>query len=248
MQNFKGLLALSVFLIGSACSLESVPTSIPVAGSGTRVLFIGNSYLSYNDIAGMVQSLADSAKGERIAVAVVAASDFALIDHWRNGSARVAIQAGEWKWVILQQGPSSVQLNRDTLRFATQLFNAEVVKVNGKTALFSSWPTSDRPQDFDRAIESYQLAAADVNGTLLPVAAAWVAARAIDPTIQLYADGLHPSTEGAYLSSLVLYAKLLGKDPRTAAGAFRTRSGRIVTINAAVATKLKAAAAQATGF
>lgn len=248
MQNRKSWLALAVFFIGSACTLATAPAYVPVVGTGTRVLFVGNSYLYYNDIPGMVQSLADSAKGETLAIAVVAAADFALIDHWRNGSAPIALRGSDWKWVVLQQGPSSTDLNRDTLRLATKLFGDEITKAHGTAALFSAWPASDRAQDFPRAIESYGLAAKDVNGLLLPVAAAWVSASKRDPSIQLYADGLHPSIEGAYLSSLVLYAKLLNKDPRTAAISFRTRAGRVVTISAAVATQLKAAAAEATGF
>lgn len=247
-MKLRSVLNIGMFLFGSGCSLSTAPAEVPVVGSGTRVLFIGNSYLFFNDIPGMLQSLADSAKGETFAIAVVAAPDFALIDHWQNGSARVALRGGEWKWVVLQQGPSSTTLNRDTLRFVTSLFAPEITKSHGTPALFSAWPTSDRAQDFDRAIESYTLAARDVNGLLLPVAAAWVAAARRNPSIQLYADGLHPSTEGAYLSSLVLYAKFLNKDPRTAVNVFRTRAGRIVTITPAVAADLKAAAAEASGF
>lgn len=240
--------AFSAFAFVSACSLATAPDTVRVTGSGTRVLFVGNSYLYFNDIPGMVQSIADSAKGETLAIAVVTAPDFALIDHWQNGSARVAVRAGEWKWVVLQQGPSTTPLNRDTLRFAARLFADEIVKSRGTAAMFAAWPTSDRPQDFDRATESYTLAANDVNGIVLPVAAAWVSAARRDPSIQLYADRLHPSVEGAYLSSLVLYAKFLGKDPRGAVRVFRTRAGRTVTISAAAATHLRAAAAEATGF
>ncbi len=242
------LAAMGVFALFSGCSLATAPATVPVSGSGTRVLFIGNSYLYFNDIPGMVQSLADSAKGETLAIAVVALPNYALIDHWNSGSARATVAAGQWKWVVLQQGPSTTQLNRDTLRLAASLFAGEIAKSKGTPAMFAAWPTSDRPQDFDRATESYTLAAGDVNGLLLPVAAAWVSASKRDPSIQLYADGLHPSVEGAYLSSLVLYAKLLGKDPRSAVTAFRTASGRLVVINPAVATHLKAAAAETTGF
>lgn len=241
-------LLLGAFFSGSGCALDSIPTTVPVVGTGSRVLFIGNSYLQVNDIPGMVQALADSAKGETFAVAVVAAPNYALIDHWNNGSAPLAIRSGEWKWVVLQQGASSVQANRDTLREITKLYADIIGKAHGQTALFSAWPASDRVVDFDRAIESYTLAAGDVHGTLLPVAAAWVAATRLDPSIHLYVDNLHPSTEGAYLSALVLYAKFLGKDPRTAVNSFRTKSNHLISIDAAVATKLKTAAAQVTGF
>src|SRR6185436_2267043 len=90
--------------------------------AGTRqALFIGNSYLYTQDIPGMVKALADSA-GEHIAVTTIAGPDMALIDHWNDGEAKRAIARGGWTWVILQQGPSSTDLNRDTLRLATKLF------------------------------------------------------------------------------------------------------------------------------
>lgn len=248
MRNRAASLALIISLLGVGCTLGSVPTDVPVLGTGTKVLFIGNSYLYFNDIPGMVQAIADSANGEEIAFAIIASPNLALIDHWKNGNARQTVRADDWTWVILQQGPSSVDLNRDTLRIAAKLFADEVAVVKGKTALFSAWPAADRAQDFDRAIESYALAAADVNGTLLPVAAAWVSTMKKNPSIQLYADGLHPSVEGAYLSSLVLYAKIIGKDPRSAVTTFRTSTGRLVVITPAVANVLKAAAAEVTGF
>ena len=40
--------------------------------------------------------------------------------------------------VVLQQGPSSVEVNRDTLRQATREFAVEIVRVHGKPALFSA--------------------------------------------------------------------------------------------------------------
>ena len=56
-------------------------TGPKLEGSGRRVLFIGNSYLYAADIPGIVQALADSAGGDKLAVETVAAPDFALIDH-----------------------------------------------------------------------------------------------------------------------------------------------------------------------
>jgi len=173
----------------------------------------GNSYLYFNDIPGIAQALADSAKGDKLAVETIAAPDVALVDHLADGAARNEIAKGGWEWVVLQQGPSSVEVNRDTLRLATKLFSPGIAAVKARPALFSAWPSAARIQDFDRAIESYRLAAADVDGLLLPVAAAWLAAWKRDSSISLYADGLHPSASGAYLSALVVYSTLLGKSP-----------------------------------
>jgi hypothetical protein len=217
-------------------------TSPQLIGEGRRILFIGNSYLYTQDIPGIVQALADSAGGDKVAVATLAGPDMALIDHWKNGSAKKEIVKGGWEWVVIQQGPSSVEVNRDTLRLAAALIAGEANKINAKTALFSAWPTSSRLQDFPRAIESYQLAATDVSGIFLPVASSWLGAWSRDANMLLYADGLHPSIAGAYLSSLVVYGRLLGKTTTGLPATLKLRSGAILVLPLSVAATLQAAA------
>jgi hypothetical protein len=222
--------------------LNSGVTAPRLIGEGRRVLFIGNSYLYVQDIPGIVQALADSAGGDKLAVETVAGANMALVDHWANGQARTEIAKGGWEWVVLQQGPSSVQVNRDTLRLGTALFAGEIAKVNATPALFSAWPTSDRLVDFPRAIQSYRLAAADVNGVFLPVASSWLGAWSRDPAINLYLDDLHPSTQGAYLAGLVVYGRLLGKMTLGLPATLRLRSGAILSVSLPAAALLQAAA------
>lgn len=228
-----------------ACLGSATEPGLEPIGEGRRVLFIGNSYLYSLDIPGMVQALADSAGGDKLAVATVAYPDVALSDHLASGSAIPAIRQGKWEWVVLQQGPSSVLANRAALRESVQSFGVEIAKVGAVPALFSAWPSETRLQDFPAAIESYRLAAEDVNGVFLPVATAWLEAWELEPGADLYADGLHPSAEGAYLSALVIYAKLLGKTPVGLPASLRTRSGVTIALPAATAQALQAAAAAA---
>jgi len=126
------------------------------------------------------------------------------------------------------------------------VFAAEIAKINARPALFSAWPSEPRLQDFDRAIESYRLAAADVNGVFLPVASAWLAAWSRDSNIPLYSDGLHPSVDGAYLSALVIYSRLLGKSPVGLPSRLQLRSGAFVTIDPQRAALLQASATDVT--
>ena len=236
--------ATTAFIGLTAIGCGSSPTAPTLIGEGRPVLFVGNSYLYYEDIPGIVQALADST-GDKLAVMSIAGPDMALIDHWNDGTARREIGRHAFEWVVLQQGPSSVEINRDTLRLATQLFADEMKKAgNAVPALFSAWPSASRRQDFPRAIESYRLAAQDVGGILLPVAAAWLAAWDREPTLDLYSDGLHPSTAGAYLSALVIHAKLLGKSPLGLPTSLTTRSGVTITLAPAVAEILQQAADQ----
>lgn len=242
---------LGLTLTLAAC-LSSAVSSPELSGTGTPVLFIGNSLTYVNDLPGIVQSLADSAGGPTLAVETIAFPDYALIDHWNEGvatgHARGEIAKGGWKFVVLQQGPSSVELNRDTLRLATRLFAQDMSKVGATAALLSAWPTIDRRQDFPRAIESYTLAASDVSGVLLPVAAAWLAAWKRDSTLALYSDGLHPSIAGSYLSALVVFSVLERRSPMGLPSRLHLRSGAAMSVDPKVASVLQAAAAEATGW
>ena len=245
MLRIRPLAASLPLLLAGSCLGQTTVTGPQLVGEGRKVLFIGNSYLYYVSIAGVVQALADSAGADKLAVETVAYPDAALIDHWQGGVARSEIAEGGWEWVVLQQGPSSVELNRDTLRLATQYFASVISPIGARPALFSAWPSEARRQDFPRAIESYTLAAADVGGILLPVAAAWLAAWDRDPNLQLYSDGLHESGAGAYLSALVVYGGLLNRSPRGLPATLRLRDGSLLQIPAATALLLQDAAAQA---
>jgi hypothetical protein len=231
-------------LAPAACSPGPTESPDEPLGEGRPVLFIGNSYLYTQDIPGIVQALADSAGGDKLAVRTVAYPDYALIDHWNSGAARAEIARGGWEWVVLQQGPSSVEINRDTLRLATGYFATDLVRIGARPALFSAWPQSNRRQDFARAIESYTIAAQDVNGLLLPAAGAWLAAWDRSPGLALYADGLHPSVEGAYLSALVVFARLLDQPVTGLPARLSLRNGRIVALDPAIAATLQAAATE----
>jgi hypothetical protein len=226
-----------------ACGSATAPRLV---GSGPAVLFIGNSYTYENDVPGIVQALA-AAAGTPIAVETIAYPDYALIDHWNGGSAaRSEIARGGWKFVVLQQGPSSVEVNRDTLRLATKLFDAQVKKIGATTALFSAWPQQSRRVDFARAIESYRLAASDVSGIFLPVASAWLTAWDRDASLGLYAgDGLHASVAGSYLTALVIFAALTEKSPVGSPSELTLASGARLSLSPQLASLLQDAAAGA---
>lgn len=248
------LLAVITATITGACSLDTplAPGSgtIPVAHpeNGRPILFVGNSLTYVNDLPGILQAMADSAKGKKLDVATVAFPNYALEDHWAEGSALQAIRGGGWEYVIMQQGSSALLESRVNLRQWTKNFAAEIRKVNAEPGLYMVWPQSDRQFDFQDVITSYTLAASDVNGTLFPVGAAWLAAWKRDPSVALYSpDGLHPSIAGSYLAAAVMYAKLYAKSPVGLPAALRLHSGATVSVSKDLAALLQAAAAEVTG-
>ena len=237
--------ALLVALVVGCSSAPSGPGLPQLVGEGRRMLFVGNSLTYWNDLPLIVQSLADSAGEASLAVMTVAFPDYNLDDHRAEGSAERAIALGGWEVVVLQQGPSSLPENRAQLRASVGALTGQIRAVSAAPALYAVWPQSSRRGDFDAAIESYELAAQDVNGLLFPVAAAWLAAWGRDPTLALYSpDGLHPSMAGSYLAALVMYGVLFDRSPVGLPARVRLASGTEVGVSAAVAAVLQEAAAE----
>jgi hypothetical protein len=246
--RFIRVLALTGLL---GCLGAEAPTGARVSSrEGRPVLFIGNSLTYVNDLPFIVEALADSVPGlapaERLSPAMTAYPDYALYDHWSNGTAVRAIDENKWSVVILQQGSSALDESRVLLRDWTKKFDVKIKAAGARTAMYAVWPLAGRQFDFDRVNESYTLAATDVNGMLFPVGEAWRAAWRRNPNLALYAeDGLHPSVHGSYVAGLVITSMLLDRSPIGMPARFSIRSGATITIPAADAAVMQQAAAEA---
>lgn len=238
------MMGMAMCVLALACANAPGPTLIE-EGDGRGVLFIGNSLTYSNQLPEMVRALA-LASGEPLRIGTVAYPDWSLQDHWNGGDARSAVRRGDWEVVVLQQGPSSLPESRTLLIDYARRFAGEIRAIGGKPALYSVWPSVSRFGDFDRASESYRLAADDIGGILLPAGEAWRAAWRENPDLSLYSpDGLHPSVAGTYAAALVIYAKILNRSPLGAPSDFTLRNGDVVHIDPAVAPMLQRAAAAA---
>jgi hypothetical protein len=241
------MLAALLALCSVQCSLATTePGGGDVRGSGRRILFLGNSLTYVNDVPGLVQGLAAGSGGEPLAVATVAFPDVSLEDLWNQGEARRVIARGDWSVVVMQQGPSAAEENRELLRHYARQFEGVIRAAGARSALYAIWPWAWRLQDYDRSTESYALAAADVDGLMFPVAEAWRAAWRRDPSLQLYAaDGVHATPLGSYTAALVIYAMLADRSPVGLPTSVRTGGGGTLNVEAEQARVLQEAAAEA---
>lgn len=180
------------------------------------MLFIGNSLTSWNDLPATVAQLGATVN-DTIAVESVTRPNFALIDHVNGMSNAVdVVRRGGWDFVVLQQGPTSQALGRDTLILAARRLDPDVRTAGGRSAPLMTWPAADRHQDFAGALRSCREAAAAVEGLCLPAGEAWRRAWAVDPSLPFYGpDGFHPSPLGTYLTALVIYEGITGHDVRS---------------------------------
>ena len=208
----------SALVGGLACggATPSSPTPVEIAG-GHRVLFIGNSLTYTNDLPGMLTAIAKSS-GDTIVTASVVAPGYAVIDHITPPTATDAlarIAGARWEYVVLQQGPTSRPIDRDTLVLAAQRLEPAIRAAGGRTALYMVWPAMEDSANFDRVRLSFRQAACSSNGVFWPAGEAWRAAWRVDPTMPLYGpDRFHPSALGTYLAALVMYERITGKDAR----------------------------------
>ena len=196
-----------------ACCFASATLVPATSALPVRVLFIGNSLTTANDLPDLVTRLATSSK-QPFEYRVVAFPDFSLEDHWNKGEAQRAIAAGGWSFVVLQQGPSALPESRVLLRDFTRRFAAEARRGGARTALYMVWPSLARSGDFDGVHASYAAAAADVGGLFLPAGDAWREAWRRGAGLELYGpDGFHPTLAGSYLAAAVMFEGFFKQSP-----------------------------------
>ena len=195
-------------LLVPACRSATDP-SRTACGARFCVLFVDSSLNYFNAMPLMVKALAQSNARGLVEVGGSYLPGATLDEHFADGDATRQIATRKWNVVSLGQGPSSRPENRLFLREWTGRFAAVIRAAGARPALYGAWPTIENSGDFPGAIESYRLAATDVDGLLFPVAAAWSKAFARDPNAPLYSsDGWHPTAEGSYLAALVIYGAL----------------------------------------
>lgn len=226
----------------------AVVASSLAAQPDQKVLFIGNSLTSQNNLPGMVEALARAAGDPPVQTLSIAVPGFSLEDHWNRGEARRALAAGGWSMVILQQGPSSQPDSQVLLRQFVNRFDIEAKRVGATLALYMVWPPLSGPGTLEQVSTGYRLAARDVKGVLLAAGDAFRAALTADPRTPLFGpDGFHPSPLGTYLAAVVIYQQLSGRRTPFVPLTLESPSGAFppIQLTAETAALLKSAADRA---
>lgn len=208
------LLVPAVTILTAACLGQTGPTDHDFPPGTTRVLFVGNSLTYTNDLPAMVTAVAKLAGNSSIGTAVVAYPNYALEDHWAEGTARTFLGRHPWEWVVMQQGPSSLPESQVHLATWATQFAPAIRAAGAEPVLYMVWPASTRPGDFPGVLASYRNAAAGIGGVFAPAGDAWLAAWEVNSQFGLYGpDGFHPSVAGTYLAALVILERIAGIDP-----------------------------------
>jgi len=178
-----------------------------------RILFIGNSYTSRNDLPGLLRRLAAQAQPPIIIESqAVTAGGASLRRHWNAGIALQALDASQWDWVVLQDQSTLPVKNAARYYDNVRLFAEPVRATGARLALYLNWPRKSAPQTGDALDTAVQAIGDELAAVVVPVGPAWRIASTQLPALALYErDGSHPTAAGSYLAACVFFSALVGK-------------------------------------
>jgi hypothetical protein len=197
-----------------------------------NILFIGNSYIYYNDLPKIIVDMAAST-GDKITTDSSTPGGYTFKQHTTNVETTHKIKEGTWDYVVLQEqsqipsGPIK-DVEKNVFPFAYSL-DSMVHKYNSKanTIFYMTWgrkngdlqrcqayPAVCTYKGMDSLLNArYTVMAKNNHALLSPVSMVWKYLRENNPSIELYdSDGSHPSPAGSYAAACCFYAVILKKD------------------------------------
>ena len=177
-----------------------------------RMLFIGNSFTTRNDLPGLLSAIAEAGACATIESRVIAAGGASLRRHWNAGAADT-ISDGKWDYVLFQEQSRLPIKNGKRFHENVREF-VPVMKESGATmVLFMTWARKHEPENQKLLTDSYDSIGKELAATVVPVGSAWREMLEKHDTPELHAeDGSHPTLAGSYLAACVFYTTLFGGD------------------------------------
>jgi hypothetical protein len=178
-----------------------------------RILFVGNSFTSRNNLPGLLKGLA-AARGITIEHKLISAGGASLRQHLNAGKALDAIANGGYDTVVLQEQSTLPIKSPDRFRESARDFHEAIAAAGARTALYLTWARRNAPETQRVLTDAYGGAAVELGATLVPVGMIWERFLAEHDEPALHdADNSHPALAGSYLAACVFLIALLDEDP-----------------------------------
>jgi hypothetical protein len=192
---------------------QNNPPTGPLATADIRLLYMGNSHTSSNNLTGMVADMVRAARPGKT-VASGEAPGWMFLEERVNDSASLnLLRSQNWTVVVLQaqkystsgQFTYSTAEAKELIRFARQ---QQAVPI-----MFPEWPRRDVAET-QRIYDLHVSIAQEETACVAPVGQAWDLSLSRHPSLALHAaDGNHSNPAGAFLAALILFATITGNSP-----------------------------------
>jgi len=193
-----------------------------------RVLFLGNSYTSVNNLPNFVNSL--SATNNKILITDLnTPGGYTLEQHSSNSTSLQKIRKGNWDFVVLQEQSQipTIEFHKENSMYpATRRLNDSIKKYNpcAKTLFYMTWGRRFGGQqcddsgiycspdfvDFTHMQDSLESAywgiTQELNAQVAPVGIAWKKAITEQDIVLHSSDNSHPNYSGTYLAACVFHS------------------------------------------
>jgi len=178
-----------------------------------RILFIGNSFTTRNDLPGLLSAISEAGKGITIKSKVISAGGASLRRHWNAGVAST-INDRTWDYVVLQEQSTLPVKNADRFHENVREFVPAMKESGAKMVLFMTWARKHEPENQKLLTDSYNQIGKESGATVVPTGTAWqILLEKHDKPVLHAEDGSHPTVAGSYLAACTFYATLFGGDP-----------------------------------
>jgi hypothetical protein len=212
-KSIKSVIVLGIVLL-TLTSCAGVTGLVKRARTPTqrRILFIGNSYTSYNGgVDKQFEGLDPASETGRIEV-----DGYTLQDHWKDGNALQTIRTGKWNYVVLQEQSQTPIFDAANFRAYAAQFDQAIRSAGARTVLLMTW---ERPDSAGQGVTGTNLANAynslgrSLGVTVAPAGEAFARSLHLRYDLVMYAHDGHPTKSGTYLAACVLYASIVGSSP-----------------------------------
>lgn len=198
------------------------------------ILYVGNSYFSFNNGVGWHVTHLHSSTGakERLRSTSITITGGGLswhdVESYFRPDAVGSYSFSEDNTVVFNsvdrlfdivlmmdcsQCPIHPVLKASFREFARR-HSATVRRHQARPAFFMSWAYRNAPQMTAQLVEAYHAVGSENDALVVPAGLAFAKALAQRPTVNLYmTDNAHPTLQGTYLSAATVYGSLFGQSP-----------------------------------
>lgn len=166
-------------------------------GSEYRVLFLGNSHTSTNDVPGMVRSLLASS-GYKVSTEAMFGGH--LDDLEARQDVRDKIDNGKWTHVVLQGAMISSSHKYEYPQDKVVALATRAKKAGAIPLYFAEWPRRDWDES-DYIYSHYESSRKEAGGEVIPVCYAWDSVALPE---MWSADGNHAALSGSFVAACTI--------------------------------------------